>query len=341
MVALNEQFAPNKSKADAKNRVGRFFSLVADCVGSDQPPSRNRIGEKRGYAYETASVDTEFEYGPFGELIREAGAKKDAFNFRFSTKYEDAETGLLYYGFRYYDAETGRWLSRDPIQERGGLNLYGMVGNSPINFIDYLGLRSCEEIQNHRDIIYNVLNSIADQFAAGGICAGSEASKNWAATAENANVALGVGVSLAALGGIAEGTTERYGAQVYRGSSQALSNSLSTVGRVTGGIGIAVDGYQAVDAFSSGDIGGGISNSVSAGLGGFGLAIASSNPATALAAAGGALAIGVAEQAALSYIDRQDRASIESYCNQRNQTFQDGFDKLNELSQEANDGCCN
>ncbi|TAN81118.1 MAG: RHS repeat-associated core domain-containing protein, partial [Phormidium sp. SL48-SHIP] len=255
--------------------------------------------------------------------------------------YDETASGMFFYGFRYYDPVTGRWPSRDPIEEWGGLNLYGMVGNNPIGFIDYLGLRSCDEIQNHRDIVYNVLNSIANQFAQGGLCAGSEASQNWAATAENANAAVGVGVTLAALGGIAEGTTERYGAQVYRGSSQALSNSLSTVGRVTGGIGIAVDGYQAVGAFSSGDIGGGISNSASAGLGGVGLAIASSNPATALAAAGGALAIGVAEQAALSYINRQDRASVESYCNQRNQTFQDGLDKLNELSQEANDGCCN
>jgi hypothetical protein len=36
------------------------------------------------------------------------------------------------------------WLSRDPIEEEGGLNLYGMVGNSPVNYWDYLGLKSCE-----------------------------------------------------------------------------------------------------------------------------------------------------------------------------------------------------
>lgn len=42
--------------------------------------------------------------------------------FRFSTKYQDDETDLLYYGYRYYDASTGRWLSRDPIEEQGGLN---------------------------------------------------------------------------------------------------------------------------------------------------------------------------------------------------------------------------
>lgn len=82
----------------------------------------------------------EFEYGPFGELIRATGSKKDEFNFRFSTKYEDAETGLLYYGYRYYDPATGRWLSRDPIEESGGLNLYGFNYNSTVNYYDYLGM---------------------------------------------------------------------------------------------------------------------------------------------------------------------------------------------------------
>ncbi len=56
-----------------------------------------------------------------------------------ATKYQD-ETGLLYYGFRYYSAETGRWLSRDPIGERGGVNLYGFVGNDGVNKVDVLGM---------------------------------------------------------------------------------------------------------------------------------------------------------------------------------------------------------
>ena len=44
--------------------------------------------------------------------------------------------GLTYYGFRYYSPEMGRWLNRDPIQERGGYNLYGFVGNDGVNSID-------------------------------------------------------------------------------------------------------------------------------------------------------------------------------------------------------------
>lgn len=48
--------------------------------------------------------------------------------------------GLNIYGYRYYDPETGRWPSRDPIEERGGVNLYGFVGNEGIRYCDILGL---------------------------------------------------------------------------------------------------------------------------------------------------------------------------------------------------------
>ncbi|MEZ5324139.1 MAG: RHS repeat-associated core domain-containing protein [Verrucomicrobiales bacterium] len=51
-----------------------------------------------------------YEYDPFGRRVRAAGSFALDNPFRFSTKYEDSETGLRYYGFRYYDPELGRWL---------------------------------------------------------------------------------------------------------------------------------------------------------------------------------------------------------------------------------------
>jgi RHS repeat-associated protein len=48
--------------------------------------------------------------------------------------------GVTYYGYRWMDPLTGRWPSRDPIEERGGINLYGFVGNDGINHFDFLGL---------------------------------------------------------------------------------------------------------------------------------------------------------------------------------------------------------
>jgi len=80
-----------------------------------------------------------YAYGPFGETVSASGAMASSNPFQFSTKHMDAETGLLYYGYRYYQPSTGRWLSRDPLGERGGLNLYGYTENNPVNRTDPTG----------------------------------------------------------------------------------------------------------------------------------------------------------------------------------------------------------
>jgi RHS repeat-associated protein len=59
--------------------------------------------------------------------------------YQFSTKAYDRGTGLSYYGYRFYSPSMGRWTSRDPLGEKGGLNLYEFVGNDPVNRIDLLG----------------------------------------------------------------------------------------------------------------------------------------------------------------------------------------------------------
>jgi RHS repeat-associated protein len=81
-----------------------------------------------------------YEYGPFGEVIRATGPMAKVNPFRFSTKCQDDETDTLYYGYRYYNASTGQWLSRDPIEERGGKNLYGFAEANPVDRTDGLGL---------------------------------------------------------------------------------------------------------------------------------------------------------------------------------------------------------
>lgn len=56
-----------------------------------------------------------YEYGPFGETIRKTGSMAEANSFRFSTKHQDDESDLLYYGYRYYNPSTGTWPNRDPL----------------------------------------------------------------------------------------------------------------------------------------------------------------------------------------------------------------------------------
>ncbi|MBL9169886.1 MAG: RHS repeat-associated core domain-containing protein [Verrucomicrobiales bacterium] len=84
-------------------------------------------------------VAATYEYGPFGEVLRASGSLAGINPFRFSTKYQDDESELVYYGYRYYSASHGRWISRDPIEEAGGLNLSGFVGNNPVLRVDPSG----------------------------------------------------------------------------------------------------------------------------------------------------------------------------------------------------------
>jgi RHS repeat-associated protein len=94
----------------------------------------------------TALVDSEdhslavvYEYDLFGNLLGARGDFADENPFRFSTKHHDDESGLVYYGYRFYDPALGRWLNRDPIGELGGLNLYEYAGNEPVAHLDAFG----------------------------------------------------------------------------------------------------------------------------------------------------------------------------------------------------------
>jgi len=90
---------------------GKYTYDAPPVVGKSSPPTRSASGKAPLTPFQTAPYDTPR---------------------RLTTK--------SYYGFRYYDPETGRWPSRDPIEEQGGLNLYVMVENDAVNLWDLLGM---------------------------------------------------------------------------------------------------------------------------------------------------------------------------------------------------------
>ncbi len=104
------------------------FSYVADANKN----VRQLIDNTNG------NVVASYEYTPFGKLF--SSDEQIAQPFKFSSEYADTETNLVYYNYRYYNPELGRWLTRDPIGEFGGWDLYNFVYNESINAFDNLGL---------------------------------------------------------------------------------------------------------------------------------------------------------------------------------------------------------
>ena len=83
-----------------------------------------------------------FDYDPYGGIVTNSGPSVSATDFRWAGLFYHAQSGLYLATYRAYDPGTGRWVSRDPIGELGGINLYGYVGGNPVKRVDLLGL--CE-----------------------------------------------------------------------------------------------------------------------------------------------------------------------------------------------------
>ena len=105
-------------------------------------PLYDANGNVMQYVDATGAIVASYVYDAFGRTIASSGPQAELFRFRFSTKYHDPESGLVYYGYRFYSPNLARWLTRDPLEEQGGLNLYGFCGNDALDNTDPYGLAS-------------------------------------------------------------------------------------------------------------------------------------------------------------------------------------------------------
>ena len=119
---------------DGAGGIGGLLYLVKN--GRDvYVPLYDGYGNVVQYVDKQGSIVAQYAYDAFGNTIQKGGVKADELKMRFSTKYSDDESGLYYFGRRFYSPRLARWLTRDPIEEDGGLNLYAFCGNnSVLNF---------------------------------------------------------------------------------------------------------------------------------------------------------------------------------------------------------------
>jgi len=120
----------------------------------DHLGSSNFVTDCDGEEYEHV------EYTPYGETwIDEGRDTLERINYLFTSKELDTETGLYYFGARYLDPKTSRWLSPDPLMD--GQNWYGYANNNPLKYVDPNGLESYateyvrKQKEAHDDIIFN------------------------------------------------------------------------------------------------------------------------------------------------------------------------------------------
>ena len=117
-------------------------NLLAIHIGGETYyPLTDVQGTVWGYVDANNNIVARYEYDAWGNILSSTSSIPALARnrYRFQGREWSAAMGLTNFRARWYDAETGRWLSKDPIGLNGGLNLYAFCGNDPVGKIDPLG----------------------------------------------------------------------------------------------------------------------------------------------------------------------------------------------------------
>jgi len=131
---------------DASNVVTkRFFSQGEQQSGTNYYYTYDHLGSVREMCTSTGTITSRMAYDPYGRTTTVSGTVLPTKQYAGMYLHVASALYLTLAGDgdstgRLYDASTGRWLNRDPIAEKGGLNLYEYVSDDPIRYVDILGL---------------------------------------------------------------------------------------------------------------------------------------------------------------------------------------------------------
>ena len=133
----------DSNNAVTKRYYAQGMQVVSGSNSGSYYYTRDHLGSVREMTSGTeVTIRARYDYAPYGQRSANLVTGTNALDadFGFTGHYQHAASGLTLAPYRAYDANLGRWISRDPLRERGGMNLYGYVGNNPINAFDPLGL---------------------------------------------------------------------------------------------------------------------------------------------------------------------------------------------------------
>lgn len=129
---------PCEERDDSDVVTKRFYPQGEE-IGSDPYYFvKDHLGSIREMTDAIGSIQARYDYDPYGRQAKVSGSIESDFGF---TGYYVHDDGLLLSLYRSYDSQLGCWISRDPIAENGGINLYMYAGNDSINLIDMFGLK--------------------------------------------------------------------------------------------------------------------------------------------------------------------------------------------------------
>lgn len=147
---------------DGSNAVTkRYFADGCQDVtgGASYFYTKDHLGSVREVMDGSGALAARYDYDPYGRTTKVSGGVDS--DMLYTGHYYDVSSGLYLTMYRAYNSNLARWLSRDPIGEAGGINLYGYVSNDPVNLWDAFGLCDSDDItdQDLKDALNDILNN--------------------------------------------------------------------------------------------------------------------------------------------------------------------------------------
>jgi RHS repeat-associated protein len=145
------------------NLIRRFFGQGEQIAGTNYYFTTDHLGSIREVVNNSGVVQSRYDYDPFGRRVLITGSTVE--DFGYAGMYYHSISSLSLTLYREYSADLGRWLSRDPLSEEGGLNLYAYVANNPVAAFDLLGL--CTTWEAFGNGLNNTVTAIGDSMGLG------------------------------------------------------------------------------------------------------------------------------------------------------------------------------